>query len=278
VHAASKKEGLMIWSPEGEMVFITWDLRIPADEATLNNVLQGLNFVLQAEPNPVVARNRVELMSRYLSRPLKPVEVIQRLCPHVNAPLVRNMKALDSEDLSPLEKRIFLTGGRAGKHVRYQYTFHGGHGNPLLLERFPPFLLNQAAVPMEGKTMVVTGPVSWPNGAGMNYWPVTMVGKEAPTALFKNREVCYEAILGSLQANLSIPRDQEHERRQAALVELACAAFAGHTLYYSNDDNAVYSLSQNDRLELARRNGEVVSRGGQHLQRATLDDVMRARR
>jgi hypothetical protein len=201
VRRAGLYEGLLLWGPHGESLSF-YCLTIPADQPSWNLWFQGKKLLQEIQGQPMT-RDQVAILSRAISRPLTPTQVIQEFFPRLAAPTIKKMRVVEHRPL-PQAQLVFFQGAH-GEEVHYEFTLHAKQGNSWLRQNTNPPLLALGAVAMEGRAKVVTRPglvIPGFNVPGLNNWTISFEGYEAPKDLFQKDEALYAKILGSVKLDL----------------------------------------------------------------------------
>jgi hypothetical protein len=299
VRRADFQNGITIWSPRGEMVFQHF-ICIPGTVEALRTRLQGMEFIEQIQGKHLSPEKR-ELMSRFLSPPLSPVPALRDLVPKINAPVVQNLRVLDTRKPSDAMRKLYAMLRAESALMHYTYTFHGAQGNELQRSMFPRALAMQKAVEMEGQAFVATTPplldLSPLPGLGrdfpeLNNWGLVLIGAEGPADVFAANQLIYDVIFGSVQIdwqalgkvieqqnNVLIATGKMVDRQNKAMLDSTRAMSAGMELlgreiigtpaYYAEGEQQIYILPD----EPSGRT--VVSPSGEVLRPATIDDLLR---
>jgi hypothetical protein len=180
-------DNFFAWSPRGESIS-SGNLPVFTNTATMSQALQTLQSV-------GVPPQQLALMSRLVSPPLPPVDVIRVFIPHVVGQQMQDVRILGSRDLAG--SGAAAGTGATGALVAYQYTLVPAQADPLARSLMPPPLQARGPTVMKGlMTVSVSAPVY-----GLGFWFLAFQGVEAPQGVFESNVPIYTQISQSVQLN-----------------------------------------------------------------------------
>ena len=277
---------LTLWSPRGEMI-LRFAEQVVGNQQTLQFQLLGEQGLRQQAGKAPLTREELELRARKVSPPLSPVDVVRVYWPTANAPLVQNMRVLETHDPPPEVKRFWEANGARAAIIHYQYTLKPREGSNLQREQLPPVPAGRDEMAMEGEAWVVTHlPIS-------SFWVYQAHVAEAPAELFQKNQVLYDVIGRSKKDNPEavkkivnaknaaiesmgrgfLKAGEEWQRSSTAISEYWRYVLGDQVPYYSERENRIYTISPEQQHQLG--GGVVVGPGGEVLRPAAVEDIKR---
>ncbi len=291
--------GLSVWSPRGERLFIN-SKSVPSNQQTFLLQVQGKQLIRQRLGQQGLSPEEVELLARQVSPFLSPADVVKVYWPGLAAPLVQNMQVTSIQDLPPglLKLAQQFTGG-TGAVLRYQYTFKGQQAGPLLREQFPPALFSPNEVNVEGLASIGTSPDRLA-GAQMpvgHNWTLTASGVEGPAEIFRRHQALYAVIFLSVRVRADAAAElvneqveaikgigqfflkagEDMQRQRDAMADFFLDVMGDQVPYYSERENRIYTIAAAEKEEAERQGRSVEGPGGEVLRPATVDDIQRTK-